>query len=128
MILVAEDDPFVRDTFSSILHQLGYEVVVVADGLALLDKWRTEQRRVRLIITDNDMPGRSGIDCSRVLRDEGVPIPIIITTGTLDDAVKVPHDGKTLVVRKPFHMDELAAVVERLLQAGGSSETDSAAT
>ncbi|NLX24296.1 MAG: response regulator [Phycisphaerae bacterium] len=128
VILVAEDDPFVRDTFSSILHQLGYEVVVVADGLALLDKWRTEQRRVRLIITDNDMPGRSGIDCSRVLRDEGVPIPIIITTGTLDDAVKVPHDGKTLVVRKPFHMDELAAVVERLLQAGGSSETDSAAT
>lgn len=128
VILVAEDDPFVRDTFSSILHQLGYEVVAVADGLALLDKWRTEQRRVRLIITDNDMPGRSGIDCSRVLRDEGVPIPIIITTGTLDDAAKVPRDGKTLVVRKPFHMDELAAVVERLLKAGGSSETDSAAT
>jgi len=119
VILVAEDDPFVRDTFSSVLHQLGYEVVSVADGRALLETWRAERGRIRLVITDNDMPGRSGIECMQELRGEGVSIPIVITTGTLDDAKAVPTDEKTLIVRKPFRMDELAALVEQLLKAAG---------
>ena len=125
MILVAEDDPFVRDTFSSVLHQLGYEVVAVSDGLALLATWQVRRDHARMIITDNDMPGRTGIECVQDLRGQGVDIPIIITTGTLGDTDSFPADEKTLVVRKPFRMDEIAVLVERLLRSTGSADRPS---
>ncbi|MBP7937134.1 MAG: response regulator [Phycisphaerae bacterium] len=128
VILVAEDDPFVRDTFSSVLHQLGYEVISVADGSALLDQWQADQERIRMVITDNEMPGRSGIDCSRVLRGQGATIPIVITTGTLDDATELRADERTVLVRKPFRMDELALLVERLLKLADSREPSPAET
>ncbi|HOW74041.1 MAG TPA: response regulator [Phycisphaerae bacterium] len=128
VILVAEDDPFVRDTFSSVLHQLGYEVISVADGSALLDQWQADQARIRMVITDNEMPGRSGIDCSRVLRGQGATIPIVITTGTLDDDAEFRADERTVLVRKPFRMDELALLVERLLKLTDSREPSPAET
>jgi signal transduction histidine kinase/ActR/RegA family two-component response regulator len=112
-ILVVEDDDGVRRFLVECLEMLGCEVFQAANGSEALDRLATA--RPHLMIVDFAMPGMNGAELATRVRQRLPDLPIILATGYADmDAVDevVAADR---VLRKPFHIDELAAAVRAAL-------------
>jgi len=109
-----------RRLVSECLRKAGYEVHEVVDGPALLRYAEGSlmiRARTDLVVTDVRMPGYSGLEIVTCLREAGVHVPVVIMTafGNLEIQQRAEQLGATLL-DKPFKMDELKAVVERLLR------------
>lgn len=87
-ILIADDDPFVREMLAAILEGCGYAALTAEDGsdaLAVL----AVTPDIGLIISDMNMPGMSGLDLIKDLRKRDVQTPIIILTGNNEISVAI---------------------------------------
>jgi len=117
-ILLVEDEPSLVTTLSDRLRSEGYEVEAVGDGEAALAHPSTSF--VDLIVLDVMLPGRSGLDVCRDLRQRGVQTPILMLTARSQvvDRVVGLKIGADDYVTKPFEMIELVARVEALLRRG----------
>jgi two-component system, NtrC family, response regulator HydG len=106
-ILLIDDDPGVRDSTGRMLRAAGYTVQAVATGEEGFDLARTDGFDV--ILSDMRMPGLSGIEVLRKLRDVRVDAAFIIMTGfgTVETAVEAMKLGAVDFVQKPFFRDEL---------------------
>ena len=115
-ILVIEDEPALRLSLSDRLESEGYAVDVAADGDRGYEKARQEP--YDLILLDVMLPGRSGFDVCRDLRQEGVATPILMLTarGELLDRVLGLKLGADDYLVKPFETVELLARIEALLR------------
>jgi CheY-like chemotaxis protein len=116
LILLADGYTYVREIVSSMLVTLGYRVIQSPDGAGLLTSYERHRGEVRLIIVDADMSGVTGVDCVQKIRTQGGQTPAIVITGNEGAAVELPS---TRVLRKPFQMNELAAVVSESLTYHG---------
>jgi two-component system, OmpR family, response regulator len=114
-VLVAEDDPAIRETVAYNLERDGHEVLAAADGVAGLQMARDE--RPDLIILDIMLPRMSGLDVCRILRDE-TPVPILLLTArdAEADVVQGLDLGADDYVTKPFSMRELRARVSSMIR------------
>ena len=122
LILLAEDQEQVRAVLALTLESLGYEVVQAADGDALLERFREHRERIRVLVLDVDLPKRSGIECLRLIRKEGVMIPAIVVTGSAGVQLG-PQDVETTLLRKPFPMSSLGEVVFEMLHRSAKAST-----
>lgn len=116
-ILLAEDDRAVREAVSRALRLEGYEVTAVADGAAALEYLRSTDA-ADLVILDVSMPSVDGITVARVLRSEGIRMPVLMLTarGAPSDRVAGLDAGADDYLTKPFDLDELFARVRALLR------------
>ena len=106
-ILLIDDDAAVRESMSRTLKSAGYTVQSAGsgeEGLALAQGGSFD-----VILSDMRMPGLSGLDVLRKLRDSHVDSVFIIMTGfgTVDTAVEAMKLGAVDFVQKPFFRDEL---------------------
>jgi two-component system alkaline phosphatase synthesis response regulator PhoP len=118
-ILLIEDESGLVMTLTDRLTSEGYGVDAAADaesGLA-----QATSKAFDLIILDVMLPGRSGFDVCRELRQRGVQTPIIMLTarGQTSDKVVGLKIGADDYVTKPFEMAELLARVEAQLRRRG---------
>jgi DNA-binding NtrC family response regulator len=106
-ILLIDDDPGVRDSMERTLRAAGYGVQSAASGEEGFELARAGAFDV--ILSDMRMPGISGLDILRQLRDMRVDSAFIIMTGfgTVDTAVEAMKLGAVDFVQKPFFRDEL---------------------
>jgi DNA-binding NtrC family response regulator len=106
-ILLIDDDPGVRDSMERTLRAAGYGVQSAASGEEGFELARGGAFDV--ILSDMRMPGISGLDILRQLRDMRVDSAFIIMTGfgTVDTAVEAMKLGAVDFVQKPFFRDEL---------------------
>ena len=134
-ILVADDEPHIREVVRAYLEREGYEVVEAADGEAALLQSRTTP--LDLLILDVMLPGRSGFDVLRALRSEGSSVGVLLLTARDDviDRVAGLELGADDYVTKPFEPREVVARVGAILRRFGrvsaaapSPETDAPAT
>ncbi len=110
-ILLADDDPVIRNLCAGFLQAAGgHEVVSVENGLVALAAISAEPSRFDLLITDLEMPGLSGIE---VIRQVGLSIPIILMTGNPNPPEQ--HGTDILLLRKPFPVSVLLGRVNQLL-------------
>jgi two-component system alkaline phosphatase synthesis response regulator PhoP len=111
-ILVIEDEPGLVMTLRDRLTSEGYEVENAQDGKAGLKKIADEH--FNLIILDVMLPGASGFDVCREMRQRGFTIPILMLTarGQLIDKLLGLKIGADDYVTKPFEMAELLARIE----------------
>ena len=85
-VLVADDDPLTMAGITTMLDNTNFTVVATANtGAAVLEALGTA--RPELLILDNDMPERSGLDVLRTLRSKGDERPVVLLTGRLNDAL-----------------------------------------
>src|SRR5262245_30863059 len=86
-ILVVDDEPGMRAGLAEVLRRGGFEVELAATAEDA--RARLESSAVDLLVTDVRLPGRSGMDLLRDLRDAGIETPTIVITahGTIEDAV-----------------------------------------
>lgn len=117
LVLVADDDPVVREVLQAALESRGYSVVAVGDGSSAVEAARRYTPSLALL--DWLMPGMYGPDVCAALRAEPATaqIPIVLLT-TQGEERAVSHgfrSGADEYVTKPFHPREVLAVVDRLL-------------
>jgi two-component system phosphate regulon response regulator PhoB len=116
-ILIADDDPDIRDLVAFKLEQAGFDVTAVDNGLAALSA--AQQAPPDLVVLDVMMPGMSGIDVCRELRNQASTslLPIILLTARAQEGdVEVGFGaGADDYVVKPFSPRELVSRVEAVL-------------
>ena len=120
-ILLIEDEPGLVLTLKDRLTREGYEVDAAQDGnLGLAAAMRGQ---ADLIILDLMLPGKSGLDICRDLRQKGIETPILILTarGQTVDKVLGLKLGADDYMTKPFEMPELLARVEVLMRRNRSA-------
>ena len=115
-ILVVDDQETHRDLCRSALVGAGFTVETAASGAEALAQLRAGA--FGLVITDQLMPGMSGLDLLREIRRLHPRLPVIIVTayGTVDTAVDAMKAGASDFIQKPFTPDELLLVVRRVLE------------
>jgi DNA-binding response OmpR family regulator len=116
-ILIAEDEPDIRDLVSFRLERAGYDVILAEDGQEALEL--AIEHRPDLAILDVMMPRMDGLELTRRIRAEqtiaGMPI-ILLTASVQDQAVTEGfRAGADDYMRKPFSPQELLSRVEAVL-------------
>lgn len=130
-ILVVDDDQAVRDSLVRSLGYSGYEVVTAGDGVEALAKLAGS--RVDAIVMDVMMPRLDGLETTRMLRNTGNDVPILVLTArdAVGDRVDGLDAGADDYMAKPFSLDELLARLRALTRrqrpaaadTGGHGET-----
>ncbi len=113
-ILVVEDDPTVGPYVKRGLEEHQNHVDLVDDGLEALRL--ASGGLYDLVVLDLRLPGMTGLEIVRTLRDRGVTTPILILTAqdAVDFKVQVLRAGADDYVTKPFAFEELLARVEAI--------------
>jgi two-component system, NtrC family, response regulator HydG len=115
-LLVADDDPAVRESLERALAREGYAVVVAPDGRAALE--RLEAGGIDLVLSDLRMPGMSGLELLPRAKAIAPDVDFIMLTafGTVEEAVKAMKEGATDFLTKPFQRAQLIKVVRQALE------------
>jgi DNA-binding NtrC family response regulator len=115
-ILVAEDEPTLREGIATAFRDRGWQVEEAADGEAAIA--RLEQEVYDVLVTDFKMPGSNGLEVvkrCKMLNETTVAL-MMTAFGTVDSAVDAMKAGTFDYVLKPFDLEELEMKVERALE------------
>ncbi len=114
-ILVAEDEPLVREVICQLLRLEGHDVIAVDNGVQALDYLRTTACEV--VITDRSMPRMSGDELALAMVQHGIETPVILLTGIgefiRNSDAKLP--GIRSVVSKPVTLTALREAIAAVL-------------
>jgi two-component system response regulator MprA len=111
-VLVVDDDAAIRRMVSQALAFEGYEVETAADGAEAVAA--IARARPALVLLDMRMPVLDGWGVVRELRARSIDVPIVVMTAARDAPAWAEDVGATAHLAKPFDLDDLFAVVERL--------------
>jgi two-component system response regulator MprA len=116
LVVVAEDDPSVRNAVERVLELDGYQVQTATDGNAALDL--ITSAKPHAVVMDVMMPFADGLTVTRELRQRGNRTPILLLTARheVGDRVAGLDAGADDYLVKPFAVDELLARVRALLR------------
>ena len=114
-ILIVDDSDAVRGIVRGILVQAGYEIVEAMDRESTLKAF--EESKPDGLLLDIDMPGASGIDVLRELREIDPEVRVAMLTGmrTPETVAEAVHLHVRDYVAKPFTAQRLRDAVQRLL-------------
>ena len=116
LVVVAEDDPSVRNAVERVLELEGYRVKTANDGNAALDL--VVSSKPHAVVMDVMMPFADGLTVTRELRHRGNRTPVLLLTARheVGDRVAGLDAGADDYLVKPFAVDELLARVRALLR------------
>lgn len=115
-VLLIDDDPRVRTSLKMVLEPL-YDILQASDAQEGLDVFRKDEPD--LILLDVILPGTDGLAVLQMLRMENKMTPVIMLTGTksVKTAVDAMKLGAADYLSKPFDVDELRIVIDRVLSS-----------
>jgi FixJ family two-component response regulator len=115
MISIVDDDTFVREAIGNLLRSLGYRAVTFASAEDFLGSGRVKD--TTCLITDLQMPGRSGLDLQSQLLPEGYRTPIIFVSALPKESIRTRalNAGAVAFLSKPFDEASLMTSVELAL-------------
>jgi DNA-binding response OmpR family regulator len=121
-ILVIEDDTSIVQGLSAALTAEGYAVDVATDGRKGFE--RARQSDLSLVVLDVMLPGMSGLEILKKLRDAGQTTPVLLLTarGEETDRVMGLELGADDYITKPFSVRELLARIKTVLRRTGGAK------
>jgi len=121
-ILLIDDDVSLRRVTEFTLQEAGYQVLTAPDGTDGLRQF--EEQKPALVITDIQMPGLSGYDVLKRVKELSPETLVIVITafGTVEKAVEAMKLGAYDYLTKPFGREELRLTVEKALSYQGLKE------
>ncbi len=116
-LLMAEDEPEIRNLFKAYLEKLGYSVLLAEDGEEALKVFSAHQNRIDLVILDAIMPKLSGPRVYQEMRTVRPKLPCILLTGYGKEMIKkYAEEGLDVpVLQKPVTFEELGGKIRELL-------------
>jgi two-component system cell cycle sensor histidine kinase/response regulator CckA len=119
-LLLAEDEPLVRELMTQALRRFGYTVLVVENGADAVAQFTREANRIALVVLDVIMPKLGGFQAFKKLEKLRPDIKAIFVSGYAAEASGIAElvaQGRAALMHKPFLASELAARVRELLDA-----------
>jgi FixJ family two-component response regulator len=118
LVAVVDDDLSVRESLPDLLKVLGLEAQAFASAEAFLAS--SNIAKVRCLILDIAMPGMSGPELHRELKDRRQPIPVIFVTAQRDDDLRrrMFEEGAVDCLFKPFSEARLIVALTAALKEG----------
>jgi len=112
-VLLVEDKAELRAMLRKALERAGYNVEEAPDGSAAKEKIR--QRRYLAVLTDLKLPGATGLDVLREVKQFDATIPVLLMTafGSVEEAVTAMKEGAFDFLQKPIDLDHLKLQMER---------------
>lgn len=116
-ILVVDDEESIRWVLGTSLEKCGYQVDFGENGTEAIEKASAKDYSV--ILLDINMPGISGFDVLKELREKITESPIILITAqnTVSNAIESIQMGAYDYVAKPFDLDEVKTLVSRAIES-----------
>lgn len=120
-VLVIDDEDAVREVAACMLNRLGYPTLEACDGAEALELYRTRGETIDLVLLDLTMPAMDGAATLDGLRRLNPTVPVIVVSGvTAAASQEILNRAQTVgYLTKPFTLDELKAVVSRIVQPSG---------
>jgi two-component system response regulator HydG len=113
-ILLVDDEPLMRLSMVDALEAVGYDVHAAASGTEGIEAIR--QKAFDLVITDLRLPGADGLSVLKSTKDKAPQTEVVVITahGSVETAVGAMKLGAFDYITKPFQMEELLLIVERV--------------
>jgi two-component system, cell cycle response regulator CpdR len=122
-ILIVDDEEFLLEYVRVVLQRAGYSVLSAQTGG---EAWNLilDRHEIRLLLTDIVMPGSfDGFELAQRVRKHQPELPVLLMTGAVlhdyPSAIELPW--QRMMLRKPFHPDQLLAIVRENLEAANRS-------
>jgi FixJ family two-component response regulator len=114
LVAVVDDDALVRDAAASLIRSFGYRTAIYPSADAYLD---AGDDTVDCVLTDLQMPGRSGLELRQRLRERGSMVPVILMTAypTPDLRARATSLGLVALLDKPVDPDLLSSALARAM-------------
>jgi two-component system, NtrC family, nitrogen regulation response regulator GlnG len=112
-VMVLDDESTVCERLKDFLEKKGMMVETFVDSSTAVE--RLSQKRFHVVVTDLKMKGPTGLDILVAVKKQNLPTQVIIITGyrTFEATRAAEYVGAYAFLDKPFHMDELYALVEK---------------
>jgi two-component system cell cycle sensor histidine kinase/response regulator CckA len=115
-VLVAEDEPVVRDLILTTLRRAGYQAVAVADGRKAMELIGREGEAIDVLVSDVIMPHVGGLELVDQVRAVRPDLPIILISGY---SLKLPPAGTVgegvILLQKPFTAQRLTEAIRQAM-------------
>lgn len=113
-VLAVDDDPLVLMNTEEMLRELGHEVEAVSSAATALERLRRGE--VDLVVTDQAMPGMTGLQLVEAMAGEGIAVPVVLATGYSD--VEVGKGRNIVALAKPFRELNLVDAIAQAMSGG----------
>ncbi|BAR57148.1 two-component system NtrC family sensor kinase [Bradyrhizobium diazoefficiens] len=124
-VLVVEDNIELANFAADGLTELGYSITLVDNAADALAELVVDTDRFDVVFSDVVMPGMTGLELARAIRDRGIGAPVVLTTGYSEALAQDGSDGFELV-QKPYSIEELSQILHRAARLrrvrGGAAE------
>jgi len=116
-ILLVEDEATLRELVRACLQQAGYTVLVAEDGYEAMEIASKHSGEIDLLLTDVVMPGLSGLEVARRLREQRPQTKVLYVSGYLDAASLAQESlgGDAAFLEKPFRLQVLTHKLREVL-------------
>jgi len=115
-ILVADDDAAIRSLLKDFLEEEGYQVTEATSGQEALESLREDKHD--LVLLDVRLPGMTGLDVLKQLREKEGEVPVILVTafGSPNIAIQASSLGAYSYITKPFDLDDVLNNIQRFFE------------
>jgi two-component system response regulator FixJ len=125
-VYVVDDDASIRELLEWLMRRNGIPVAVFPDARSFLELYAPDAPGC--LVVDLNMPGMSGLELQRSLKERGVHLPLIFLSGRADvpNAVRAVKEGAVDFIEKPFDYKRVVALVRECLErhAAGAAARD----
>jgi signal transduction histidine kinase/CheY-like chemotaxis protein len=117
LVLIVDDEPFVRTTAKNMLERYGYSVLLAADGRQGLELFKKHEAELRFVLLDLMMPIMGGQEALRNIRTINSDIPVVLSSGFNEVEAIRRFTGKGLsgFIQKPYTASALAVKIKQVL-------------
>ena len=119
-ILFVDDEEIFSNAISGVMKSLGYSVKAETDSIKALEEFKRFPEKYDLLMTDQTMPGMTGLELAREVKNIRNNIPIILISGNSESFSEesLRKSGIEYFSMKPFSTKEISAIIREALEQG----------
>ncbi|MFN6569126.1 PAS domain S-box protein [Dendronalium sp. ChiSLP03b] len=124
LILVVDDEAFVRDVAKTSLEQFNYKVLVASDSFDAFSLYVQNKNEISVVLMDIQMPSIDGLNAIRVLQQINSSVQIIVISGLASNhkLLKDSHIDVQAFLTKPYTIKELLNTIKEVLTAAADEK------
>jgi PAS domain S-box-containing protein len=117
LLLVVDDEQFIRQAAKSILEECGYTVLLAENGEAAVSMFREHNAEIQAVVMDMIMPQKSGLEAFLEIRQIKPDVKILFASGFMQDdrIARLAEMGIKDILKKPYSMRTLAVAVAHVM-------------
>ena len=115
-IALVDDEPLVARATERLVSHFGYDVTTMSKADDVLQAFAEQPDAFALVLTDQTMPGMSGLELTSALRMKGIQVPVLLVTGLPTEIDASSIEPPFSVLGKPYRSEELAGALSALLK------------